>query len=930
MPSRGRTFAGSGGTTLRGRARECAQLDETLAGAWAGESRVLVVRGDAGVGKSALLDYVTNAAGGMQSLTAVGVESEMELPFAALHQLCAPLLGRLDGIPEPQRIALETVFGVRTAAPPDRFLVGLAALSLLSAASEDGPLLCVVDDAQWVDRASAQTLGFVARRLLAESILLVFGTRNPVDELVGLPELEVSGLGAAAAGELLDSVARARLDRRIRDRIVAETRGNPLALLELPRGLSMTQMAGGLGLLQPESLPGRIEESFLARIEALSGETRRLLLIAAAEPVGDPVVMWRAAEELGVMAGATDAGGVDGLLTVSERVTFRHPLVRSAVYRAASPEERRVVHSALAAATDATADPDRHAWHRAAATTRPDDGVAAELESAAARARARGGLAAAAAFLERSAALSTEVTRRDGRAISAARTSMDAGDFTGARRLLGALRDRPLSELHDVEAELLEGQLAFVAGPGPDAPGPLLSAARRLEALDVDSARETYMIAWQAAVFAGHGAAPEVLTEICRGALALPSPGGERRPVGLLLEGLALLVLEGRAGAAEQLREAGRVFALGDISLTDVLHWGPAATAASNAVWDFHATSAIARRHVETLRQVGALGQLPVQLTALAAATTWLGDFAETEALVSEAAAVAAATGSQLAPYAELQLRSLQGNESAASGLITMMIDQADQGGQGLAATTAHWCAAVLHNGLAHYETAAEEALLATVMSVDPWVEMWALPELIEATARLGDMERARRSLTRLMTLTQHCETPLADGVTLRSRAVVEQSEAADALYLDAIERLVRGGEAHPTLARAHLLYGEWLRRQGRRIDAREHLRRAHEMCAAIGMEAFAERARRELMATGETVRRRTAAASADDELTPQERQVALLVRDGLSNPEVGARLFLSPRTVEWHLRKVFAKLSISSRRQLRDAFPVPDRAPAG
>jgi DNA-binding CsgD family transcriptional regulator len=477
-----------------------------------------------------------------------------------------------------------------------------------------------------------------------------------------------------------------------------------------------------------------------------------------------------------------------------------------------------------------------------------------------------------------------------------------------------------------VEAELLEGQLAFAAGPGRDAPGLLLSAAHRLEALDIDAARETYMTAWQAAVFAGDVAPPEVLREICRGALALPPSPGGGRPVDLLLEGLALLTLEGRDGAAEKLREAGRVFATDEISLTDALRWGPAAAAASNAVWEFHSTSAIARKHVETLRQVGALGQLPVQLTALAGATARLGEFAETEALISEAATVAAATGSQLAPYAELQLRSLQGNEPAAAGLIGTMIDRAAQQGQGLAAPTAHWCAAVLHNGLAHYDAAAEEATLATGRSVDPWVAMWALPELIEATARLGDMERARHSYSQLTTLTEHCGTPLADGVTLRSRAVVEQGEAADELYLGAVEWLVRGDVA-PELARAHLLYGEWLRRQGRRIDAREQLRTAHEMCAAIGMLAFAERARRELMATGETVRKRTTEASADDELTPQERQIALLVRDGLSNPEVGARLFLSPRTVEWHLRKVFAKLSISSRKQLRDALPVPDGA---
>jgi len=915
------TPGGLGGAPLQGRGEECAHLDQMLAAARSGESRVLLVRGEAGVGKSALLDYAMSSAGDMHTLRTVGVESEMELAFAALHQLCAPLLDRLQHIPAPQRAALETVFGIRTGPPPDRFLVGLAALSLLSEASEERPLLCVVDDAQWLDLASAQALGFVARRLLAESIMFVFGARQPVEELLGLPESELSGLGDVDAGALLDSVTHTRLDQRIRDQIVAETRGNPLALLELPRGLSLTQMAGGFGLLRSDTLPSLIEQSFLTRIETLPEPTRQLLLVAAAEPLGDPALLWRAAERLGVSAGAAEVGGAVGLLTINGRVTFRHPLVRSAVYRAASPDERRAAHTALAATIDADADPDRHAWHRAAATSGPDDGVAAELESAAERARARGGLAAAAAFLQRSAGLTTDAVRRDGRAVSAARTSMDAGDFVGARRLLDSLRNRPLSEPIDVEAELLQGQLAFAAGPGRDAPALLLSAARRLEALDIEAARGTYMTAWLAAVFAGDGAQPEALEEICRGALALPTSPGGQPPLELLLESLSLLILEGRAGAASKLHEAGRVFTADDISLSDTLHWGLAATAASNALWDFHTSTAIARKHVEVLRQVGALGQLPVHLTALAVPTAWLGDLAEAESLISEASEVAAATGTQLAPYAELRLRSMQGNEQASTVLINSMIEQASDEGQGLAATTAHWAAAVLHNGLAHYEVAAAAATRATLGNLDPWVAMWALPELIEATVRLGEMELAQRSLTELETFTAHCGTELATGVTLRSQALIEQGEATDALYQDAIECLVRAN-VRPELARAQLLYGEWLRRQGRRVDARAQLRAGYDMFADMGMEGFAERARRELMATGETVRKRTSQAATSDELTPQERQIALLVGEGLSNPEVGARLFLSPRTVEWHLRKVFAKLSISSRKELRDALP--------
>ena len=386
-----------------------------------------------GVGKSALLDYAVHSAAGLRVLLATGVESEMELAFAALHQLCAPLLDRLDGLPAPQRDALETVFGMKPGAPPDRFLVGLAVLGLLAEVSSAQPLLCVMDDAQWLDRASAQVLAFVARRLLAESVVFLFGTRQTGGELLGLPELEVGGLSAPDSHALLNRVMPAGLDQQIRDRIVAETHGNPLALLELHRGLTMTQMAGGLGLMQATALPGRIEESFVARIEELPESTRMLLLVASAEPLGDPDLVWRAAHQLGVMPDAALASGTDGLLSVDESITFRHPLVRSAVYGAATASDRRAAHQALATVTDEAIDPDRRAWHLAAATAGQDEEVAAELERSAGRAQARGGLAAMAAFLQRSVALSTDASRRAERAVAAADASLRAGDLDAAR-----------------------------------------------------------------------------------------------------------------------------------------------------------------------------------------------------------------------------------------------------------------------------------------------------------------------------------------------------------------------------------------------------------------------------------------------------------------------------------------------------------------
>jgi len=506
--------AAVGPVKLRGRRSECAVLDGMLAAVREGESRTLVVRGEAGVGKTALLAYLLERASGCRIARAAGVESEMELAFASLHQLCAPMLDRVGRLPAPQRDALEIVFGLRAGAAPDRFLVGLAVLSLLSGAAEERPLLCVVDDAQWLDRSSAQALAFVARRLVAEQVGLVFAAREAAEELRGIPDLEVRGLRNGDARALLGSVVRFRLDEQVRDRIVAETRGNPLALSELPRGLTATQLADGFGLVGAHALPERIEESFRRRLEALPAETRLLLLVAAAEPVGDPLLVWGAAERLGIDGSAAAPAATEGLLAIGERVTFRHPLVRSAVYRSASPQERSVVHQALAEVTDAQADADRRAWHLAAAATGPDEVVALELERSAGRAQARGGLAAAAAFLQRSLALTRDRARRTDRALAAAQASLHAGAFDAALRLLATAEAGSLDEFQNARAELLRGQIAFASGGGSDAPPLLLKAAQRLEQLDPELARETYLDAWGAALFAGRLATAGGLLEV--------------------------------------------------------------------------------------------------------------------------------------------------------------------------------------------------------------------------------------------------------------------------------------------------------------------------------------------------------------------------------------------------------------------------------
>jgi DNA-binding CsgD family transcriptional regulator len=911
---------GQGGLDgLRGRRAECAVLDGMIAAVREGESRTLVVRGEAGVGKTALVEYAVGAASGLRVVRAVGVESEMELAFASLHQLCAPMLDRLGRLPPPQREALRIVFGLTAGAPPDKFLVGLAVLSLLAEVAEERPLLCAIDDSQWLDQASARTLGFVARRLRAEPVGLVFAAREPGEELRGLPELEVEGLGDGDARALLGSVVRFMLDERVRDRIVAETRGNPLALLELPRGLTATELAGGFGLVDAQALSGRIEERFRQRLAELPSDTERLLVVAAAEPVGDPLLVWRAAERLGIEVAAATAAETEDLLAIGERVTFRHPLVRSAIYRSASPNARRPAHLALAEVTDPEVDPDRRAWHLATAAPGPDEVVARELERSAGRAQARGGLSAAAAFLRRSVALTQDPERRTDRAIAAAHASLQAGAFDAALGLLVTAGAGALDEFQRARVDLLRAEAAYAQDRGSDAPPLLLRAAGTLEALDPALARETYLDAWSAALFAGSLARAGGLLEVSRAARAAPRPADPPRPCDLLLDGLALLFTDGRAAAAPVLERAATGFAGTAVSIEEVLRWGWLATAAAVVVWDYETCAAVATREVQLARDAGALGVLAVGVNVLAQAVVLGGDFATAALLIAEADAVTEATGARVAPYGALVLAAFRGRESEAFGLIDATIEEATAGGQGTAVQYARWSRSVVLNAHGRYEEALAAAQEASDDTPELFVSRWALSELIEAATRSGQSELAARALARLA---QHADASDADwarGIHARARALLSEGETAEGLYREALEALGRT-RLRPELARARLLYGEWLRRAGRRVEAREQLRAAHAMLVATGMEGFAERARRELQATGEKVRARTVATR--DELTAQEQQIAWLARDGFSNPEIGARLFLSPRTVEWHLRKVFGKLGISSRRGLHDALP--------
>jgi DNA-binding CsgD family transcriptional regulator len=910
---------------FRGRAPERELLGRLLDNVRGGQSAVLVVRGEAGVGKTALLHACAEQASGFRLAQVAGVESEMELPFAGLHQLCGPMLGRLGTLPAPQQDALGVALGLRAGEAPDRFLVALAALTLLAEVAAERPLLCCVDDAQWLDGASAQVLGFVARRLLAEAVALVFAVRDGVDgrQLAGLPEIGLEGLDDEDARSLLTTVLPGRLDEQVRDRFVAETRGNPLALTELPRGLSAAQMAGGFGLPAPMPLSGRIEESFARRLEELPHETRRLVLVAAAEPLGDPALMWRAASRLGVGGTALEPAAAAGLLDVGAHVRFRHPLVRSAVYRSASEVDRRLVHRALADATDPTLEPDRRAWHRAQATRGPNDDVAAELERSAGRAQARGGLAAAAAFLGRAADLTIDPALRAERMLSAAQANLQAGAFDAALGLLATARAGPLDEFGRARVDLLQAEIAFAQNRGSAAPLLLLRAARTLEPLDVLLSRETYLDAWGAALFAGRLATVGSLHDVSRAVRTAPQPAHAPRPCDLLLDGLALVFTDGREAASPVLERATSAFAGNGVSVEEVLRWGWLATAAAVHLWDYDTCLAVATRGARLARDSGALEVLAVSANVLGQAFALGGDFATAARLIAEADAVTEATGTRVAPYGALVLAAFRGREADASALIDATVREATAGGQGIAVQYAHWARAVVMNGLGRYDEALAAAVRASDDTPELFVSAWALSELAEAAVRAGAADAAARAVARLSEHTRGSGAEWALGITARARALLAEDEA---LYREAIEHLARTG-LRPEHARARLLYGEWLRRANRRTDAREQLREAYDAFAAMGAEAFAERARRELSATGAKVRRRL--DEARDELTAQEEHIARLARDGRTNPQIGAELYLSPRTVEWHLNKVFTKLGISSRRDLQEALPGAEREAA-
>jgi DNA-binding CsgD family transcriptional regulator len=905
---------------LMDRRAERRVLDNVVEAVRAGESQALVVHGDAGVGKTALLDDLAGRTSGCRLARTAGVQSEMELPFAGVHQLCAPMLDQLECLPVPQRDALRTAFGMSEGPAPDRFLVGLAVLGLLSEVAAERPLVCLVDDQQWLDFASALVLAIAARRLGAESVGLIFATRVPGDHLAGLPELAIGGLPEADARELLDSVLPGGLDSRVRDQIVAETRGNPLALLELPRGLTPAELAVGLELPGAVPLAGTIEESFRRRVDALPDRTRQLLLVAAAETTGDPVLLWRAATRLGIRSEAAEPAAEAGLVGFETRVRFRHPLVRSAAYRSAPAEDRRQAHQALAEATDPQLDPERRAWHRAQAAPGPDDDVAAELERAAGLAMGRGSLAAAGTYLHRAATLSIDPAQRAERSLNAAQGKLLSGAFEAAVNLLAMAEAEPLDDVQQARVDLLRAQLAYVTNRGGDAPLLLLTAARRLGPIDADVSRTTYLDALAAAMFAGRLASPGgAIHEVANGAAAAPPPRGVPTPLDLLLDGLAMNVSQGHAAGVPTLRRALAGFDAGG-AIEEELRWLWLASVTAMQIWDYDLWDTLSARHVQLVRETGALSELPLALISRTYIPLFAGDLAAAASIIDETQAVKEATGSNVAPYGALGLAALRGDVTAAEPLIESTIEDVSHRGEGVGINFAEWARAVLHNGLGSYDSAFAAARRATAYEADQGTIIWPTVEVIEAAVRTGATETASTAYRRLFEMTEASGTEWALGLQARCSALLSDGEEAAHHYRESIARLART-RVRTDLARAHLLYGEWLRRQPANTEARDQLRTAHGMFEEMGMDAFAERARRELLATGVTVHKRSV-ATRHAELTAQEAQIARLARDGLTNPEIGTRLFISAHTVQYHLRKVFAKLGIESRSQLDRVLP--------
>jgi DNA-binding CsgD family transcriptional regulator len=809
---------------------------------------------------------------------------------------------------------LNVAFGLAAGDPPDRLIVGVALVNLLGQLATERTVVCVLDDAQWIDQASAQAITFAARRASGMSVSFLFGARVLTKELQGMPTVFLDGLRDDNARELVNSALMHRMDEHVLERLVVEAHGNPLALLELPRSLSPAQMGGGFGLPVSVPLRGRIEESFRRRLRRLPPPSRQLLLVAAAEPTGESTLIWRAAELLGIPESAADPPKAERLLDLSAGIVFRHPLVRSAVYSAASGLDRRQVHHALAEATDPIVDPDRRAWHRAQSTARPDEDIALELEVSAERAQSRGGFAAAAAFLERSTELTPNMKLKAERALRAADAKRVAGDLDAALSLANIAQRGPLDNYQRARLDVLRAQTLFALHRGNEAPPLLLKAAYRLEPLDPNGARETYLTALIAALFAGRFSRGASADDVARAAHTSPRPSGPLRASDLLLDGLALLITEGPITGTPAMRRALEAFRSDEVSSEEQLRWSWLAGRAAGHIWDYENWDYLTARQVEVARDVGALSVLPLTLSTRAGLKLFAGEIEAAESLMEQVQSFADVIDTQTVPYAGLTVAAFRGDESKVLSLLSETHQDLIERGEGVGVTLAQWATAVLYNGLAQYDRAFVSAAQALEMPNEFWFLPWVAVELIEAASRTGNSVQAVSALTRLAEGTTASGTDWAGSIEARCRALLADGHAAETLYQEAIDR-VTNTPMRWDLARARLVYGEWLRRDRRTKEAREQLREAEALFSDFGARAFADRARVERLATGEHARKRSPATRFD--LTPQESQISRMVAQGSTNREIASKLFISASTVEYHLHKIFRKLGVRSRAQL-------------
>lgn len=900
---------------LYGRDAECARLEQLLR-----DPTPMRVIGESGIGKSALLEHVARHATGYEVLRVRGGPAERELRYAGLHLLCAPLLGNLQALQPSQRDALTTAVGLTAGPPPDRFLVSLAALNLLTHHAGARPVCCIVDDAHLLDRPSAQVLAFVARRTEhGLPILLAERGRRHATELDGLPEMRLRGLPSSDARALLAATIPGRVDPAVAERILIEARGNPRAIVEAFDGSTVDELAGGYAIPAPHAGCREGDHGCVRRAQQVPADAQRLLLAAAADPTGDPAVAWRAAAALGVRPGAAEALEGQELLVFGPRIVFACPRLRAAVYASAPRAEVRAAHRALADATDAEGNADRRAWHLALATSGIDDDVAADLERHAPTAHARGGTAARAAFLGRAALLTSDPVRRAQRALDAAEAQHDSGAPHAAERLLAIAEIAPPDEARRARVALQQARIAFTTRRDHTAPGALLDAARRIEPHSPAQARDAYLEALVAAMLADHLATSPTPADVARAARGAPLPG-PAQPADLLLDGLVTRVLDGYRAAVVPLTAALAAFQVADLDPA-AGRWLWLAGCVAADLWDEQAwTGLMSGRAAHT-----GVGDVATP-AHLAVADMHRGEFGTARAALAHADARAWTTGAKPVCHPSLLLTAWQGRYGVLHDMLPAARQDAVHRGDGTTLTAASLAEAVAHNSVGHYEQALVAARDAG-RSEQLGLRGWALVELVEAAVRSGHHEAAARAAARLGDRTDAAGTDWALGVQAATRALLATGQAAEPHYRDAIDRLGRTGiRIH--LGRAQLLYGEWLRRQKRRIDARLPLRAARELFASIGAEAFADRAHRELLATGEKARKRGVDTCL--QLTPQESRIAYLARDGLSNPEIAARLFVSPRTVEYHLHKVFVKLVITSRTELHlvlDAAPDPRRA---